>query len=559
MKPCIRFLFIILLSLGQSLTAQQLLPVKESDQDVDLNGALLCYRDKGQAGIKELLLSDTLFQPINPDRLQFSYSGDHVWLKLPFQYKGSTPAELYFVSRFPSTNHVSFYQIDEQHTILREVNTGIDYPFSSREMNTRSFVFKVPVQPGKTYTLYLLLHNRLGSLSAAVKLMNAEGYMRFSSEDTLYTVSFITLLLITFLISLVLAFFFREKIYFYYSSYLFSLSLIMICSEGFAFQYVWPNAPWMAVLSKGIFVIPCIAFFQLFFFELVKHPSFPPEWLKKLIAGQNIIYLLLLISVAIPKPDNITKITVLLMNLNLGLSLVLIIGATIKSLFDRYRPVYFFAAGLLPVTILCFSVLLRNFGFLPTNSPLVHYNFQIGSTIEIAFLFAALLSRFRNNERQNRLLKDQILYYKSLIEGIVKNNTILPEAITDKKQKQSTTRFTEMEIELNHLLLRELMQTQKIYLDKDISLYALATAMTISPHLLSYIINEKEQKNFTEYINFYRIEEAKKMLSDPAFDHYSIEGIGQECGFSTRTTFYSAFRKNTGMTPVSYKKGETIA
>jgi AraC-like DNA-binding protein len=102
--------------------------------------------------------------------------------------------------------------------------------------------------------------------------------------------------------------------------------------------------------------------------------------------------------------------------------------------------------------------------------------------------------------------------------------------------------------------LRDLMNTEKPYLDGDMTLQKLAKALAISPHHLSQIINEQLNQNFFDFINTYRIEEAKRMLHDPAKKHYSILAVSEEVGFNSKSAFNTAFKKHVKMTPSEFRK-----
>lgn len=102
--------------------------------------------------------------------------------------------------------------------------------------------------------------------------------------------------------------------------------------------------------------------------------------------------------------------------------------------------------------------------------------------------------------------------------------------------------------------LLELMNTDKPYLDGELTLQKLAKAVAISPHHLSQTINEKLNQNFIDFINAYRIEEAKKMLADPGKKHYSILAVSEEVGFNSKSAFNTAFKKHVNMTPSDFRK-----
>ncbi len=102
--------------------------------------------------------------------------------------------------------------------------------------------------------------------------------------------------------------------------------------------------------------------------------------------------------------------------------------------------------------------------------------------------------------------------------------------------------------------LRHLMEVEKAYLDTDLSLQSLAEKLSITSRVLSQVLNEKMDQNFSDFINFYRVEEAKKMLQDPRRAQKKIIALAFEVGFNTKVAFYNAFKKFTHMTPAQYRE-----
>ena len=100
----------------------------------------------------------------------------------------------------------------------------------------------------------------------------------------------------------------------------------------------------------------------------------------------------------------------------------------------------------------------------------------------------------------------------------------------------------------NYILL------EKAYLKNDINRDVIAIKFGISTGYLSQIINQYAGNNFNDYINKLRVEASKKKLLDKQYDSYTIELIGLECGFKSKSNFYAAFKKHTGQTPNQFKK-----
>lgn len=118
-----------------------------------------------------------------------------------------------------------------------------------------------------------------------------------------------------------------------------------------------------------------------------------------------------------------------------------------------------------------------------------------------------------------------------------------PTKYGDKKIDQDEA--TELKKRLNSILVGG-----KLYQDPNLKLPDLAKELNIIPHRLSQLINDNLEKNFTLLINEYRIKRAIELLESDT--HLKLESIGYECGFNSKSTFYSAFKKQTGTTPAKY-------
>lgn len=101
--------------------------------------------------------------------------------------------------------------------------------------------------------------------------------------------------------------------------------------------------------------------------------------------------------------------------------------------------------------------------------------------------------------------------------------------------------------------LDRFMLTEKPYLDNDLNLRELAEKLEVFPHHLSQLLNEHYGQNFFDFINSYRAQEVKNMLSDPTRENESILSIAFSCGFNSKATFNSFFKKHTGQTPRQFR------
>lgn len=101
--------------------------------------------------------------------------------------------------------------------------------------------------------------------------------------------------------------------------------------------------------------------------------------------------------------------------------------------------------------------------------------------------------------------------------------------------------------------LVNLMEEKKLYRDNLISLARVAKYTGEPAYVVSMVINEKLGASFFEWIAQYRVEEARKLLTDPANKMLTIEQIAEEVGYNSKSAFNKVFKKYTGKTPSEYK------
>lgn len=102
----------------------------------------------------------------------------------------------------------------------------------------------------------------------------------------------------------------------------------------------------------------------------------------------------------------------------------------------------------------------------------------------------------------------------------------------------------------------ELIKEEQLYLDSNLKLNTVAERMELSLPHISQAINQNTQMSFSDYINGFRIEEAKVKLLEENPD--KIIAIAFDVGFNSKATFYNAFKKVTNTTPTNFKKAQQV-
>jgi AraC-like DNA-binding protein len=123
------------------------------------------------------------------------------------------------------------------------------------------------------------------------------------------------------------------------------------------------------------------------------------------------------------------------------------------------------------------------------------------------------------------------------------------EPIVDKKPNEENRLQPEMAAQVDQGIRRD-----KIYMEPDITLDSLAESLNIMPRDLSTLINRHFGINYYEFINRYRIEEAKRMLTSDEHKNTTITDIYLQVGFNSKSVFYTFFKKIEGITPTQCRQ-----
>lgn len=139
--------------------------------------------------------------------------------------------------------------------------------------------------------------------------------------------------------------------------------------------------------------------------------------------------------------------------------------------------------------------------------------------------------------------------------GLYHSKILIPNYLLELKNKKtnqaslSSKSILLYNEKLDHLLLHE-----KVFLNPSVTLSWIAKEMDISDKNLSKYINHNLQTSFYNLINQHRLDEFIHQIKDPKNKIYSLIALANQCGFKSKTSFYSYFKAKTGMTPSQFIK-----
>ena len=176
----------------------------------------------------------------------------------------------------------------------------------------------------------------------------------------------------------------------------------------------------------------------------------------------------------------------------------------------------------------------------------------IFSAVVILVLFIAFFGINQLNIFYSNIapLENNQLKPKEALEVTTENAMSLNEK--KKVEKYAKSGLTEQKATDIYENLKDLMVKNSYYKNEDLTLVELSKKLEVHPNHLSQVINEKENKNFYNYINTLRIEEFIQLALLPENKKYTMISLAYDCGFSTKSTFNKHFKLVTGKTPTSY-------
>lgn len=172
-------------------------------------------------------------------------------------------------------------------------------------------------------------------------------------------------------------------------------------------------------------------------------------------------------------------------------------------------------------------------------------------SVSIAFVFYRQNKRIRTANRNLVMKNKEVLkVHERFIESL---KTAEEKKAGEGKRGEAGAMSEETVAGLVHAI-EELFKEERLYRDNALSLTSLARRLNTNTTYLSRVINEYYGQSFSSFINTFRVNAAQRMLLSAEYGHLTIEGIAREVGFNSKSSFNTAFKSLTGLTPSAYKK-----
>lgn len=148
-----------------------------------------------------------------------------------------------------------------------------------------------------------------------------------------------------------------------------------------------------------------------------------------------------------------------------------------------------------------------------------------------------------------------LLFFIGLL-GYMQNHTVVDLEIEEKESENANTKSYNTN-KLNENIL-ELFENDAVYKILDLKITDLSEMLHTNRTYISKHINTEFSCTFNDFVNRYRIEEAKKLLTDDLSKNYSLNYISEKSGFGSMGSFMRVFRDVVGITPGKYRERNAV-
>jgi len=341
-------------------------------------------------------------------------------------------------------------------------------------------------------------------------------------------------------VGLVLIFFKRKNIS------LFLLGCFLIAFTG-------PSISWLIRNAGGFQTYPRLLFLPIGFYFLVAPLLF--TYVKSL--GTTITKKVILLHLSIGIIEFLFLFILFVIPLNVSQQLWGQINRLIEFVYGVFLNVYslFYLIAII-IQVKQFEKKSLNF-YSNTQKRLLRWILYTTSILIIVYLYQLSTAYYvvNNISRSTILLVDSLLavvfIYWVSIAGI-RQTTLGFSSLEVVEEHVPENEKTDVTLE-DYSRVKEIILVNKIFANPDLTIADLSEQLKIPAKRLSRMINLFGKVNFNRFINELRVEEAKILLINPKYDHLTIEAIGFEAGFKSKTVFNTFFKSTVGITPSAYK------
>jgi two-component system NtrC family sensor kinase len=426
--------------------------IKKGTEILKIDQGIFIYKDPA----KSLTVNQVIgkkFQYLNQRVPNLGITSDRIWVKFTIENK-SQNEDLLLVIDQPALESITLYS-QRDRKIFESLHLGKFKPFKERLVSNPNYIFPIHITENEKEDFYLSITSN-DQIQLPISIGTAKAvFMNDSNKNILFGI-YAGIIAIMILYNLFISFTVKDSSYIYYIIYIFFVGLTQATFQGYAFKFIWPQSPWLAMNSS--ILVPFFsgittAFFLKRFLQTKKNT---PTLSKGIDIFVGAYFLTLILWIA---DYHVASIQCLQSLALLGSLYFLYVANVIRR--KGSRPALFFLIAY-TIFLLCVVIfVLRNFNIIQYNL-LTSYILEIGSVIQITLLSFALADKINVYRRDKDQSQEMALKISKENERLIREQNIELEIQVDKRT---------MELQnTNHTLsftLKELKEAQSQLVDAE--------------------------------------------------------------------------------------------
>lgn len=415
--------FITFLSLVISNACAQEYAVIHKGIRNHVNGKQIGYLPSGDTitSLQQAITSDQKGNFINNEKpdLNLGIAKDNYWVRFRL-LNSSGSKKLNVVLENPRLNDVEVFVLQRDSLTLHAI-LGDNYSFEKRPVNFNQFAFPVNFAASDSAEIYLFIKHKGNTLQMPIRIMDENTFIGWVEGGYLITGLTTGIFAITFFFGVFFLFNTRDRLFVFYSGYILTAGIWLWATEGFGFQYLWPDHPELATrLGPGLSAVSA-CFFMACCLQFCKPYDQKSVFRKGLfvLLGLLILWTLQPFNPFVPITESTMSVFLTIyFSMNILIAVVMAIYLIQLSQKGYLIVLYYFSA--VAVTMICsLLIVLRGGGVinLPVSSGIVMSG---GYVVEIILMTAGITKQFyRYKQEREETLLAYLEQQKSITQKIV--------------------------------------------------------------------------------------------------------------------------------------------
>lgn len=387
------------------------------------------YTDTTHARTIQDVIKSGKFIKVNGSIPDLGISSNSFWIKFTIQNK-SDVEKLLLEYDLPFIDEISLYEVNiKTNEVIRVHHSGDKYRFDNRAYAYQNYIFPIEIKKDEIRNIYLCIKSG-EQIVLPIMLGSTQSILQANHTKDIIFGMYSGIILVMFFYNLFIYVTLKDSIYLKYVSYVLGIGMAQAALLGYAFQYIWPETPWLA--NQSVYLFSCLA--SIGALEFVK-PFLQIKKHAPLLHKISFVFTISYIVTAMLSLTGHFNISYFLILANAALICIYMLIVGIVVVKKGYKPAMFFLVAWSPMLVGIIISVLKDINILPANN-FTNYTMPAGSALEVILLSFALADRINILKKEKEESQEKVLDALLQNELIIKNQNILLEKTVEERTRE---------------------------------------------------------------------------------------------------------------------------